>query len=241
MLNNSPTEVHINYLSLCRLCLCHAHILCNLLSYSIELLNKQTAIYADILVDRLIRLSHINLQKAKILLCRENLKSLSGKLWIHYNLKEDRLHTKCNLCSKWTIYSNNTASAVSNFQRIHGLPVTGVTDQDTWDRIVAEYEPALILVDVAQPVEIILNPNEILRKSSESPYLYVAQALLQALSETYGSVSRPSMNGKLDRATSDSLSSFQGLLGLPMTGELDKHTWKHLALHFPLAANLSGR
>ena len=139
------------------------------------------------------------------------------------------------------IYSPNTASAGSNFQRIHGLPVTGVTDQDTWDRIVAEYEPALILVDSAQPVEIILNPNEILRKGSESPYLYVAQALLQALSESYGSVSRPSMNGKLDRATSDSLSSFQGLLGLPMTGELDKHTWKHLALHFPLAANLSGR
>jgi peptidoglycan hydrolase-like protein with peptidoglycan-binding domain len=138
------------------------------------------------------------------------------------------------------IYSTNTASAVSNFQRIHGLPVTGVTDQDTWDRIVAEYEPALILVDAAQPVEIILNPNEILRKGSESPYLYVAQALLQALSESYGSVSRPSMSGKLDRATSDSLSSFQGLLGLPMTGELDKHTWKHLALHFPLAANLSG-
>lgn len=139
------------------------------------------------------------------------------------------------------IYSPNTASAVSNFQRIHGLPVTGVTDQDTWDRIVAEYEPALILVDEAQPLEIILNPNEILRKGAESPYLYVAQALLQALSETYGSVSHPGMSGKLDRATSDSLSSFQGLLGLPMTGELDKHTWKHLALHFPLAANLSGR
>ena len=138
------------------------------------------------------------------------------------------------------IYSPNTASAVSNFQRIHGLPVTGVTDQDTWERIVAEYEPALIFVDAAQPVEIILNPNEILRRGTESPYLYVAQALLHVLSQRYGSVSRPSMSGRLDQATSDSLASFQGLLGLPMTGELDKHTWKHLALHFPLAANLSG-
>ena len=138
------------------------------------------------------------------------------------------------------IYSPDTANAVSNFQRIHGLPVTGVTDQNTWDRIVAEYEPALIYVDAAQPVEIILNPNEVLRRGSESPYLYVAQALLQVLSGTYGSVSRPSMSGRLDQATSDSLASFQGLLGLPITGELDKHTWKYLALHFPLAANLSG-
>jgi hypothetical protein len=23
-----------------------------------------------------------------------------------------------------------------------------------------------------------------------------------------------------------------------MTGHLDKHTWKHLALHYPLASNL---
>lgn len=139
------------------------------------------------------------------------------------------------------IYSSNTASAVANFQRIHGLPVTGVTDQDTWDRIALEYEPALIFVDSAQPVEIILNPNEVLRRGSSSPYLYVAQALLRVLSETYGSIGKPGMSGKLDSATSDALSSFQSLLGLPMTGELDKYTWKNLALHFPLAANLSGR
>ena len=33
------------------------------------------------------------------------------------------------------------------------------------------------------------------------------------------------------------LATFQSLSGLPMTGELDKITWKQLALHFPLAAN----
>ena len=44
------------------------------------------------------------------------------------------------------IYGPATVSAVSVFQRIHGLPVTGITDQITWDRIVAEYEPALTYV-----------------------------------------------------------------------------------------------
>jgi len=136
------------------------------------------------------------------------------------------------------IYGQSTVSAVSNFQRIHGLPVTGVTDQDTWERIVAEYEPALIHVVEAQPLEIILNPNEVLRRGSASPYLYVAQALLLVLSEIYASVSRPSQSGMLDEVTADSLATFQALSGLPMTGELDKITWKQLALHFPLAANL---
>jgi len=135
------------------------------------------------------------------------------------------------------IYGQSTVAAVSNFQRMHGLPVTGVTDQQTWDAIVAEYEPALILVAEAQPVEIILNPNEVLRRGDESPYLRVAQALLWVISETYESVGRPSQSGILDSATSDSLSSFQAISGLPMTGELDKITWKNLALHFPLAVN----
>ena len=136
------------------------------------------------------------------------------------------------------IYSSQTMSAVANFQQNHGLPITGITDQDTWEAIVAEYEPALVHVDEAQVVEIILNPNEVIRRGQSSPYLYIAQAMLLVLSQQYGT-GRPSQSGILDSATSDALASFQALNGLPMTGELDKLTWKHLALHFPLAANLT--
>ena len=138
------------------------------------------------------------------------------------------------------VYSSQTMAAVSNFQQNHGLPVTGITDQITWEAIVAEYEPALTHVDEAQVVEIILNPNEFIRKGQSSPYLYVAQAMLLVLSQVYG-IGRPSQSGILDSATADSLASFQALNDLPMTGELDKVTWKHLALHFPLAANLTPR
>ena len=136
------------------------------------------------------------------------------------------------------VYSPQTMRAVAQFQRNHGIPVTGVTDQRTWEEIVARYEPALIYVDEAQPVEIILNPNEVLTFGQNSPYLYVAQAMLIVLAEVYGSISKPAVTGILDAATADSLSSFQALIGRPITGDLDKYTWKHLALHFPLAANL---
>ena len=136
------------------------------------------------------------------------------------------------------VYSPQTMRAVSRFQRTHGLPVTGVTDQRTWEEIVTRYEPALVFVDQAQPVEVILNPNEVLVLGDSSPYLYVAQALLLVLAETYGSIGKPLVTGILDDTTADALSSFQALIGLPVTGNLDKHTWKHLALHFPLAANL---
>ena len=136
------------------------------------------------------------------------------------------------------VYSPQTMRAVAQFQRNHGIPVTGVTDQRTWDEIVGRYEPAQIFVDEAQPVEIILNPNEVLSFGQNSPYLYVAQAMLIVLADTYGSIGTPSVSGVLDAPTADAISSFQSLIGLPVTGDLDKHTWKHLALHFPLAANL---
>ena len=42
------------------------------------------------------------------------------------------------------IYGPETTRAVSVFQRNHGLPVTGVTNQATWEAVVAVYEPALV-------------------------------------------------------------------------------------------------
>ena len=137
------------------------------------------------------------------------------------------------------IYGRKTLEAVSVFQRLHGLPVTGVTDQATWEAIAAAYEPALVETDYAQPVEIILNAGQVLRRGQESPYLFIAQSILLVLSRQYASVTPPSHSGILDEATGQSLAAFQALSGLPQTGQLDKMTWKHLALHFPLAANRS--
>lgn len=139
------------------------------------------------------------------------------------------------------IYGPETTRAVSVFQRSHGLPVTGVTDQATWEAIVSIYEPALTEQTEAQALNIILNPKQVIRKGERSPYLHLIQSMLLVLSDVYKSVGQPSQSGILDEITADSLSSFQGLSGLPMTGNLDKHTWKHLVLQYPLAANLRKR
>lgn len=136
------------------------------------------------------------------------------------------------------IYGPETMSAVSSFQRIHGLPVTGVTDLNTWEAIHRVYEPALINIDIAQPVEIVLNPGQVIRRGERHPHVRLIQSMLAVLSEIYRSIAMPGITGILDASTSDSLASFQQLSGLPMTGEVDKRTWKHLALQYPLGANL---
>ncbi len=135
------------------------------------------------------------------------------------------------------IYGNDTVRAVSAFQRSVGLPATGIADQETWEAIVTRYEPALVEQDEAEPLRIILDPRQVIRRGERNPNVYVVQAILIVLSELYGGITKPSMNGILDIPTANSLSSFQQMNMIPATGELDKNTWKRLALHYPLATN----
>lgn len=135
------------------------------------------------------------------------------------------------------IYGQTTLGAVTEFQRREGLPLTGITDQRTWDRIVQRYKPALIRVGKAEPIEIIMDPGQVFRLGDEGPYIYLAQALLIWLAHDHKQISAPSSTGIYDTQTQDAVSTFQALAGLSQTGELDKITWKHLSRHFTLNAH----
>lgn len=135
------------------------------------------------------------------------------------------------------IYGNDTVRAVSAFQRSAGLPMTGNADQETWEAIVARYEMALIEQAEAETLQIILDPGQVIRRGERNPNLYLVQAILIVLSQLYAGITPPGMSGVLDIATADSLASFQQMNLIPVTGELDKNTWKNLARHYPMAAN----
>ena len=139
------------------------------------------------------------------------------------------------------IYGAQTTAAVSAFQRNRGLAPTGIADQDTWDALVAAYEPALILVGEAEPIAVIFEPNEVIAAGQSHPNLYLAQGMLSVLSQVYGSITPPELTGTLDMATGQSLAAFQKLNDLPETGELDRITWQRLALHYPGAASIAQR
>lgn len=134
------------------------------------------------------------------------------------------------------IYGQQTVTAISAFQRKYGLPATGITDQRTWDTIAAVYEPALIQVDEAQPLYIILDPLEVITENQQHPNIYVVQGMLQVFALAYEGMVAPSVTGILDIPTVQALRSFQEQSGLPMTGQLDKQTWKQLALQYPSAS-----
>lgn len=139
------------------------------------------------------------------------------------------------------IYGQETITAVSAFQRSVGLPVTGITNQETWEAVVEAYEPALVRVDKATPIEIIIDPGKVYRRGETSANIYLLQAMLAFLSRYHTDIGTPGNDGVLDSSTSDALAAFQLLAGLPPTGELDKISWQYLVNQFTLNANLRER
>ena len=135
------------------------------------------------------------------------------------------------------IYGPQTAAAVRSFQRRQGLNPTGAVDQATHERIVQEYERAYIEAEKAQPVQINLDPGKVIRRGEQNYHIYLVQSMLTVLSILDPSVPAPPHTGRLDPATSESVAVFQTAAGLPPTGEIDKRTWKDLALYYALAAD----
>ena len=135
------------------------------------------------------------------------------------------------------IYGSQTAAAVRSFQRRQGLNPTGVVDQATHERIVQEYERAYIEAEKARPVQITLDPGQVLRRGERNNHLYLAQSMLTVLNLLEPAIPRPPHTGVLDPQTQTSVAAFQTLAGLPPTGEIDKRTWKDLSLYYTLAAD----
>lgn len=139
------------------------------------------------------------------------------------------------------IYGASTMQAVSAFQKFSGLPPTGTVDQETWEAIVKAYRPAKVDLTPAQSIQVLISPGEVIKSGEHSCNLYLAQAMLTVLSERLTQVKSPSLTGTLDQRTAASIASFQVLAGLPESGELDKLTWKNLALQYPLIASFPGK
>lgn len=134
------------------------------------------------------------------------------------------------------VYDTQTVKAVYQFQQEHNLPVTGVTDEKTWDSIACAYEDAKVNVQPAQALHICMGCGESMKQGCTSHYVPLVQTMLSLLCESCGSIPAPGSSGILDEATVESLRAFQTLCGLPCTGALDKAAWKHLTLQYQLAA-----
>lgn len=142
-------------------------------------------------------------------------------------------HEKTNLTADG-VYGQETASQISRIQKRHGMPVTGITDESTWQTVREDYEGARLELCCAEALQIPLECGEVIRQGEYHPVLLIAQAVLTLLSESCENFSAPEITGTLDLLTEQALEAVQMMGDLPVTGQLDKKTWKLLAAQFPI-------
>lgn len=129
------------------------------------------------------------------------------------------------------IYESATRDAVSEFQRIQGLPVTGIADRPTWELLFAEYTLLTEYNDKRiYPVFFPSAPIDYETSFGEkSSFISVLQFVLDELRVSYGTLPSFEMNGTFDGDTSLAVKEFQRLHSLPVTGKVNRRTWNAMA------------
>lgn len=128
-------------------------------------------------------------------------------------------------------FGGATKAAVEAFQSEDELPVTGIIDRKTWDRLYESY--CAITADCRCsggifPFETMLCGGCI-SPGDHSDLVLILQAMLETISTAYTQMEPVHITGVYDEATAENIRNFQQINNLPVTGEVDKTTWNRLA------------
>ena len=120
-----------------------------------------------------------------------------------------------------------TAEALRAFQRLYGLPVTGIEDRRTWNDLYAAY--AGILASEPDTECVRLYPNEVLRMGVTGENVRTLQQYLTAISRVDPAVQPVSDTGYFGPLTRASVQAFQREYGLTANGTVGAVTWDAIA------------
>ena len=126
------------------------------------------------------------------------------------------------------VFTDETEAAVKEFQRIFGMPVTGVVDRSTWYRIQFIYSGVKRLNEVESEGvsldEVSLQLPTAIYEGETGIYVSVLQYYLQAVSIYYAEVPSIEVDGIYGPKTAEAVAAVQNLFGLEQTGSVDRQT-----------------
>ena len=124
------------------------------------------------------------------------------------------------------VYGSRTTTAVREFQRGAGLPITGVVDRATWDAIYLAYLEIVAANALATPIQGYQNPSLSLGVGDRGDGVAFLQIMLRRLAMRYQNIpAEPIISGLYTPATARAVAAMQGIAGLEETGQTDKATW----------------
>lgn len=130
------------------------------------------------------------------------------------------------------IYGSGTEKAVMAFQRSKGLPVTGNTDESTWQSLYNAYEGVVTYLQRENKllkVETVPYPSVVLKRGDVGPSVRIFKDYLSYISKVFFDTPPVAQNNIFDLRTQNAVKSFQQIFQLPETGQVDEATWNTIA------------
>lgn len=130
-------------------------------------------------------------------------------------------------------YGWQTTNAVRAFQEEYGLPVTGVVNRETWNKIRSVYNNILpSLPEGYEGGKATLYPGYALTVGSTGENVRNLQTYLQTIAEATGQIPYIAVDGIYGNATRDAVYTFQRINGLPIIGYVGPATWFAIASQY---------
>jgi len=136
-------------------------------------------------------------------------------------------------------FGKETERAVKAFQKIIGVPETGVVDETTWNAL---YDHYCYVIKQTERGNCIWPFNERLNGGcvdigDTCNIVYIIQVILETLSLVYRGFDKVKITGIYDQNTMEAIKIFQQKHGFAPTGCVDKQTWNALANAYNIYIN----
>lgn len=136
------------------------------------------------------------------------------------------------------VFGEDTVNAVRVFQQFYNLPVTGVIDRQTWNKIREIYDNIIRnLPEGYSGNQAALYPGYVLSEGMRGTNVRNLQTYLSAISTFLPSLGNITVDGIYGPATANAVREFQRLYGLPVTGTVGPLTWFYIAREYDESLN----
>ncbi len=125
-------------------------------------------------------------------------------------------------------FGEQTERSLKSFQRVFGLPQTGIADRATWNDLHRAYEGIAVTVK-PQYTPVALYPNRVLQEGSSGEYVRIMQEYLTYINQTYRNIPAVNNTGYYGQLTKQSVTAFQRQFGINPTGITGAVTWDRIA------------
>ncbi|MDE6774773.1 MAG: peptidoglycan-binding protein [Ruminococcus sp.] len=125
-------------------------------------------------------------------------------------------------------FGENTEKSLKSFQRVFGIPQTGVLDRATKNDL---YRAYMGIVESVRPeyTPVALYPGTVLKEGARNDYVRIMQEYLSYIHETYPNIPAVINTGYFGQLTKQSVMAFQRQFGIEPTGIVGGITWDTIA------------